>query len=152
MLSNARRRIARGITQVKPKPVRGMNDILPEVSATWRHVERIVREVIEMYGYHEIRLPVLEYTEVFARAIGDESIYEYLSETFQRLKVNMSMNNNVLEKDLQMILTTFFKLQDLQEERGNVARRNFLKAMQKHRKDLSFDTEIALTHAYLNSL
>jgi len=48
-----------------------MNDILPEVSATWRHVESIVREVIESYSYREIRLPVLEYTEVFARAIGE---------------------------------------------------------------------------------
>jgi histidyl-tRNA synthetase len=48
-----------------------MNDLLPEVSATWRRVETIVREVIESYGYHEIRLPILEYTEVFARAIGE---------------------------------------------------------------------------------
>ena len=48
-----------------------MNDILPEVTATWRHVENAVREVIESYGYQEIRLPILERTEVFARAIGD---------------------------------------------------------------------------------
>lgn len=56
---------------MKTKPIRGMNDILPEVSATWRHVERVVSEVIESYGYREIRLPILEYTEVFARAIGE---------------------------------------------------------------------------------
>jgi histidyl-tRNA synthetase len=48
-----------------------MNDLLPEAAATWRRVETIVREVIESYGYHEIRLPILEYTEVFARAIGE---------------------------------------------------------------------------------
>lgn len=48
-----------------------MNDILPETSATWRHVENIVREVIESYAYREIRLPILEHTEVFARAIGE---------------------------------------------------------------------------------
>jgi len=48
-----------------------MNDILPEASATWRHVENVVREVIESYGYREIRLPILERTEVFARAIGE---------------------------------------------------------------------------------
>jgi len=48
-----------------------MNDILPEVTATWRRVENVVREVIESYGYQEIRLPILERTEVFARAIGD---------------------------------------------------------------------------------
>ncbi len=48
-----------------------MNDILPGVSATWRHVESIVVEVIESYGYEEIRLPILEHTEIFARAIGE---------------------------------------------------------------------------------
>jgi histidyl-tRNA synthetase len=48
-----------------------MNDILPEVAVTWRRVENVVREVIESYGYQEIRLPILERTEVFARAIGD---------------------------------------------------------------------------------
>ncbi len=48
-----------------------MNDILPERSPTWRLVEDIVREVIESYGYREIRLPILEHTEVFARAIGE---------------------------------------------------------------------------------
>jgi histidyl-tRNA synthetase len=48
-----------------------MNDILPEASATWRRVENVVREVIESYGYREIRLPILERTEVFARAIGE---------------------------------------------------------------------------------
>ena len=48
-----------------------MNDILPEVSATWQRVEEVVCDVIESYGYREIRLPILEYTEVFARAIGE---------------------------------------------------------------------------------
>ncbi len=56
---------------MKPKSIRGMNDILPEATATWRYVEEIVREVIESYGYREIRLPILEYTDVFARAIGE---------------------------------------------------------------------------------
>ncbi|MGI9204148.1 MAG: histidine--tRNA ligase [Woeseiaceae bacterium] len=48
-----------------------MNDILPEHSPTWRLIEDIVRDVIESYGYREIRLPILEHTEVFARAIGE---------------------------------------------------------------------------------
>ncbi|SVD46941.1 uncharacterized protein METZ01_LOCUS399795, partial [marine metagenome] len=56
---------------VKTKSIRGMNDILPGVSASWRHVESIVVEVIESYGYEEIRLPILEHTEIFARAIGE---------------------------------------------------------------------------------
>jgi histidyl-tRNA synthetase len=59
------------VMTVKPKSVRGMNDLLPEVSATWRLVEDIAREVIEAYGYREIRLPILEHTEIFSRAIGE---------------------------------------------------------------------------------
>ena len=48
-----------------------MNDILPEATAVWRHVEAIVREVVESYGYAEIRLPIVEYTELFRRTIGE---------------------------------------------------------------------------------
>ena len=56
---------------MKPKAIRGMNDILPEASSTWRFVESIVRQVIESYGYQEIRLPILEKTELFGRSIGE---------------------------------------------------------------------------------
>ena len=51
--------------------IRGMNDVLPEASGTWRFVESVVREVIESYGYREIRLPILEQTELFRRSIGE---------------------------------------------------------------------------------
>lgn len=56
---------------MKPKAVRGMNDVLPDVSGTWRYVETIVRGVVESYGYREIRLPILEQTELFRRSIGE---------------------------------------------------------------------------------
>jgi len=48
-----------------------MNDVLPEVSGTWRYVETVIRDVIESYGYQEIRLPILEQTELFRRSIGE---------------------------------------------------------------------------------
>jgi histidyl-tRNA synthetase len=48
-----------------------MNDILPEVSATWRYLESVVQNIVESYGYSEIRLPLLEYTELFKRSIGE---------------------------------------------------------------------------------
>ena len=48
-----------------------MNDILPDVSGTWRYLETIVREVVESYGYREIRLPLIEYTGLFSRSIGE---------------------------------------------------------------------------------
>ena len=51
--------------------VRGMNDILPEESATWQFLEDTLRRVIRSYGYQEIRLPLLEKTELFRRSIGE---------------------------------------------------------------------------------
>jgi histidyl-tRNA synthetase len=48
-----------------------MNDILPEVSGTWRYLESVVRGIVEAYGYREIRLPILEHTELFKRSIGE---------------------------------------------------------------------------------
>jgi histidyl-tRNA synthetase len=48
-----------------------MNDILPGDSATWRYLESVVREIVQSYGYLEIRLPLLEYTELFRRSIGE---------------------------------------------------------------------------------
>jgi len=48
-----------------------MNDILPEVSGTWRYLESVVRDIVQSYGYREIRLPLLEYTELFKRSIGE---------------------------------------------------------------------------------
>ena len=56
-----------------PRAIRGMPDILPEVSGTWRHLESEVREIVQSYGYSEIRLPLLEYTELFKRSIGAET-------------------------------------------------------------------------------
>jgi histidyl-tRNA synthetase len=56
---------------MKPQSVRGMNDILPEVSPLWATLEVVVREVVESYGYREIRLPIIEQTELFQRSIGE---------------------------------------------------------------------------------
>ncbi len=56
---------------MKPKAIRGMNDLLPEASGIWRFVESTIRGVIESYGYQEIRVPILEQTELFRRSIGE---------------------------------------------------------------------------------
>ncbi|MCK5324839.1 MAG: histidine--tRNA ligase [Woeseiaceae bacterium] len=56
---------------VKLKAIRGMNDILPDVSGTWRYLEQIVQDIFHSYGYNEIRLPILEHTELFRRSIGE---------------------------------------------------------------------------------
>ena len=48
-----------------------MNDVLPEESGQWQHLEAVARRTFAAYGYREIRLPVVERTELFKRAIGD---------------------------------------------------------------------------------
>jgi len=48
-----------------------MNDILPDASGTWHYLETVVRDIAQSYGYDEIRLPLLEETELFRRSIGE---------------------------------------------------------------------------------
>ena len=52
-------------------PVTGMKDVLSADIGLWQHVERSVRGVMDAYGYEEIRVPVVEHTELFKRAIGE---------------------------------------------------------------------------------
>ena len=53
------------------QPIRGMNDVLPAESVLWQHLEATVRDLLAAYGYEEIRVPVVEHTELFKRAIGE---------------------------------------------------------------------------------
>jgi histidyl-tRNA synthetase len=51
--------------------VRGMNDLLPDVSPLWQYFEDTVRDVFEQYGYRLMRTPVVEPTALFVRSIGE---------------------------------------------------------------------------------
>lgn len=51
--------------------IRGMNDYLPTETPLWQWVENKVRSVLSAYGYAEIRMPIVESTPLFARAIGE---------------------------------------------------------------------------------
>jgi histidyl-tRNA synthetase len=53
--------------------VRGMNDVLPSAIGAWQRLESIARELLAAYGYAEIRVPVVEHTELFQRAIGEHT-------------------------------------------------------------------------------
>lgn len=55
----------------KINAIRGFNDILPAQTARWAEVEAVLRDLMRAYAYHEIRLPLVESTPLFARAIGD---------------------------------------------------------------------------------
>jgi histidyl-tRNA synthetase len=53
------------------RSIRGMNDILPDVTPYWQAVESALKKVLTSYGYQEIRFPIVEKTELFCRSIGE---------------------------------------------------------------------------------
>ena len=55
----------------KIQAIRGMHDILPDQTPSWQGVERVFHQVLGSYGYQEIRLPIVEKTELFKRSIGE---------------------------------------------------------------------------------
>ncbi|MEC8427548.1 MAG: histidine--tRNA ligase [Pseudomonadota bacterium] len=55
----------------KLQAIRGMNDLQPGDSAVWQYLEATVADVLQSYGYQEIRFPILEPTELFKRSIGE---------------------------------------------------------------------------------
>jgi histidyl-tRNA synthetase len=55
------------------KAVRGTRDLLPPETAQWNFVEAAVREVFRAYNFQEIRTPIFEATELFARGVGEET-------------------------------------------------------------------------------
>ncbi|MCP4396069.1 MAG: histidine--tRNA ligase [bacterium] len=58
---------------MKIQSFRGFRDILPDEIALWHKVEAATRELFELYGYAEIRTPVLEKLELFARGVGEDT-------------------------------------------------------------------------------
>jgi histidyl-tRNA synthetase len=53
--------------------IKGFNDILPGTVGKWQYIENTARRVFELYGLSEIRIPILEKTELFSRSIGNET-------------------------------------------------------------------------------
>ena len=51
--------------------IRGFNDILPGDTEAWRHIEQTAWSIFRTYGFSEIKLPIVEKTELFARSIGE---------------------------------------------------------------------------------
>ncbi len=97
-----------------------MNDILPEVAGTWSYLESVVQDIVQSYGYSEIRLPLLEYTELFARSIGEvtdiveKEMYTFLDRNGESLTlrpeatagvVRAGMTNGLLHNQKQKLWT-----------------------------------------------
>ncbi len=59
------------MTSKQIQAIRGMNDILPDESPLWEFVEDRVREVFRQYGYRNLRTPIVEFTDLFVRGVGE---------------------------------------------------------------------------------
>ncbi|HSC35305.1 MAG TPA: histidine--tRNA ligase [Thermodesulfobacteriota bacterium] len=55
---------------MEARSIRGFHDILPEDIKRWHDIEEKAKSVFELHGYSELRMPVLEFTEIFARSLG----------------------------------------------------------------------------------
>src|SRR5277367_917806 len=55
------------------RAVKGTRDLLPPATAVWNHVEAVARSVFYAYNYQEIRTPILEETQLFARGVGADT-------------------------------------------------------------------------------
>ena len=53
------------------KAPRGTQDVLPQDSHKWQHIEQTALAVARDYGYRELRTPVFEHTELFLRSVGE---------------------------------------------------------------------------------
>jgi histidyl-tRNA synthetase len=61
------------VTSGRLQAVKGTRDILPDEVGAWQRVEETARRLFDRYGYREIRPPILEQTELFARGLGQET-------------------------------------------------------------------------------
>jgi histidyl-tRNA synthetase len=83
-----------------------MNDILPEIAGTWRYLESEVQDIVSSYGYNEIRLPILEYTELFKRSIGEvtdiveKEMYTFLDRNDESLTLRPEATASVVRAGL----------------------------------------------------
>ncbi|HCF70887.1 MAG TPA: histidine--tRNA ligase, partial [Syntrophomonas sp.] len=53
------------------KAPRGTYDILPADANRWQHLEQVIKQTAEAFGYQEVRMPLFEHTELFQRGVGE---------------------------------------------------------------------------------
>lgn len=98
--------------------IRGMNDILPPETHVWQHAEHLMRRILQSHGYHEIRTPIVEKTELFKRSIGEvtdiveKEMYTFLDRNQESLTlrpegtaccVRAAMEHGLLHNQIQRL-------------------------------------------------
>ncbi|GBC81055.1 Histidine--tRNA ligase [bacterium HR10] len=93
--------------------VRGTFDILPDELPRWRLVEETARAVFRCYGYREIRTPIFERTELFARSVGEETdivakeMYTFTDRSGERLSLRPESTASVVRAYIQHKMWTW---------------------------------------------
>jgi histidyl-tRNA synthetase len=111
------------------KAVRGTRDLLPPETALWNFVEAAVRDVFRVYNFHEIRTPIFEETQLFARAVGEETDVVakemYTWEDRQRLKpqevAQLGISSTHFPDNIPVVSTKHYSAQSLTLRPENTA-------------------------------
>ncbi len=93
---------------MKFQAIKGVRDILPPESALWTRVEQTAREVFGTFGFAEIRLPIFEPTELFARSVGQETdivskemyTFSALSERYEKLRQELGQLQEIASSEV----------------------------------------------------
>ncbi len=102
----------RGLS-VEIKAIRGFNDILPDEIGKWQFAEETAREVFEGFGFSEIRIPILERTELFSRGIGEatdiveKEMYTFADRSGNSLTLRPEATASIARAYLEHQLYTF---------------------------------------------
>ncbi|MGO8988306.1 MAG: histidine--tRNA ligase [bacterium] len=95
------------------KAIRGFNDILPDEIGKWQFAEETAREVFEGFGFSEIRIPILERTELFSRGIGEatdiveKEMYTFADRSGNSLTLRPEATASIARAYLEHQLYTF---------------------------------------------
>lgn len=99
--------------------VRGFRDVLPQEGVLWQRVEAVARDVLERYGFREIRIPVVERTELFARSIGESTdivekeMYSFLDRSGVSLTLRPEATAGILRAYIEHALDRSDQVQKL---------------------------------------
>ncbi|NOZ03640.1 MAG: histidine--tRNA ligase [FCB group bacterium] len=89
------------------RSIKGTHDILPDQSWRWQRIENTVRAFMKRFGYREIRTPVFERTELFARGVGQETdivskeMYSFVDKSGNNLTLKPEVTASVIRAYLQ---------------------------------------------------
>lgn len=87
--------------------IRGMNDVLPADASAWQHVHAIAADTFAAYGYGELRLPIVERTELFKRAVGEvtdvveKEMYSFVDRGGETLSLRPELTAGVIRAGIE---------------------------------------------------